>query len=53
MGELAHFYNKQCLAGKARVTIVPLKNYTRTDDVSDMLVASISPNIMHKQSVFH
>lgn len=52
MGELARFYNTMVLANKVRLTIVPLKDYKRTDGIDDALVAQISPNVSHKQAVF-
>jgi len=52
MGELAHFYNNECLSNKVVLKVVPLKEYKRTDVVDDALVAQLSPNIQHKQAVY-
>ena len=52
MGELARFYNAECLSNKVILKIVPLKEYKRTDVIDDALVAQLSPNIQHKQAVY-
>jgi hypothetical protein len=52
MGELARFYNTECLSNKVFLKVVPLKEYKRTDSIEDALVAQLSPNIQHKQAVY-
>lgn len=52
IGELARFYNAECLLNKVVLRVVRLKEYKRTDIVDDTLVAQLSPNVQHKQAVY-
>ena len=52
VGELARYFNKFRLKKPAKLTIVPMKGYSRTRGLNGFWPKPLSPNITNEQSCF-